>query len=170
MTDVSREQQAQTDDDRQGARFGGIGLVAGVTIGAVFAVAAAAYAASMPLTQGSIGTSASAQPTCGDPGLTFPNLRSRYVAAGDRYEIASIGVNSVPTGCRSPRVVRVTASAVVTPFEAISNGNAAPNDGAFLGTLSSNNNTVTWTTGEGPLLNNIPNSNSNVRFTVVFRG
>lgn len=170
MTDESREQQAQTDDDRQGARFGGIGLVAGVTIGAVFAVAAAAYAASMPLNQGSIGTSAADQPSCGNPGLNFNTVRTRYVAAGDRYEIASIDVDSVPTSCRGSQVVRITAADVATPQNAISNGNAAPNDGALLDVLSSNNNTETWTSGQGPLLNNVSNTNSNVTFTVVFRG
>lgn len=162
---------AAQGDDKQ--RAGRLGLVVGITVGAVMTTCIAAYGASLSITDGTIGTSANAQVSpCGNTTYTWANTRTRYVSSGDRYEIASIDL-TVPTGCQAPAVYRMvvmnnaTGTGATTPVE---NGNAAPNDGALTGTFGAGASTETWTSGQGPLLNNVDNADPAVRFLVMSRG
>lgn len=167
--DIKRANARRQDTDR--SRFGGLGLVIGVTVGAISTISVAAYAVSITIAGGTIGTSAATQTACSNAAWTFNSARTRYVAASNRYEIESINIDNVasPT-CRTPRVNRITVKNVATPNDPVGNGNAAPNDGALLGNFAAVNNVETWTSGQGPLLNNISSLNPNVTFVVVVRG
>lgn len=151
------------------AHSSGVGFVAGITVGAILTVCVAAYAASTSITGGTIGTSAAAHSPCVVDDFGLSAVRTRYVATGERYEIASVTITSVAPGCRN-LPTRVTAVNHIFPYNAISNGNAAPDDGALLTDLPLLNNVVTWTFGQGPLLNNVSNSNRQVNFVTAVRG
>lgn len=178
MTDEQRDGDAPMDEaavkaapakdrDRRSARMG---LVAGVTIGAVMTIGVAAYAASISITSGSIGTEAAAVTSpCGNTFWTMDTPRTRFVTGSNRYEIATVDV-TVPGGCQSPATFRMTVMNNAAGKYPVGNGNAAPNDGAKTGALGAGPSTETWTAGQGPLLNNISNSDSSVRFLVMIRG
>lgn len=159
--------KSQPNGDR--FRFGGVGFIAGVTFGAVLTLCVAAYAASINISGGAIGTSTATNNACANSGITFATVRTRYVPGSPgRYEFASVGVNSVPAGCQS-KPNRITVVNSASPFNALNNGNAAPNDGALLGSFGGASNTATWTSGQGPLLNNVDNSDSRVKFVLAIR-
>lgn len=151
-------------------RFRGLGFVAGVTAGAVLTVCMAAYAASTSITGGSIGTSANAQtsPCTTDTFTIGGSTLTRYVASGNRYEIAQTKANGVPGGCRHEG--RITVLNTASPYNAVGNGNASPNDGAIYNASLGGNNTLQWTAGQGPLLNNIDSSSSGIDVLVIVRG
>ncbi|MGV1037749.1 MAG: hypothetical protein ACOYD0_12100 [Candidatus Nanopelagicales bacterium] len=147
-----------------------MGLVAGVTVGAVMTIGVAAYAASMSITNGSIGTQAAAQTSpCGNAFWTMDTPRTRFVTGTNRYEIASADV-TVPAACQSPAAFRMVVMNNAAGNTPVGNGNAAPNDGAKTGALGAGPSTQTWTAGQGPLLNNISNGDPSIRFLVMIRG
>lgn len=164
MTDPVREESA----GRSGGRMATLGLVAGLGLGTFATAAAVAQAASLGTPSGgSLGTASVATSGCNTIMDNPTSIRTRYVASGNRYEIATATMNGVAPACRLP--ARVTVVTNASPYGAVGNGGTAPADGAVTLTLA-NNNTVTWTSGAGPLLDNIPNADSTVKLLVVIRG
>ena len=146
----------------------GLGFAAGIVVGATLTVSAAAYGASLgTISDGSIGTSANAMTACSAASLTYANLRTRFNTGTLRYDISEVDVNNVDVACRTSARVIVTNH--VSTYDAIGNGNAAPNDGAWVGNFTALNNNPTWAAGQGPLLNNIFSSSNEVDFLVVIR-
>ena len=172
MTSSQHDSTTATQGDGK-HRAGRLGLVVGITVGAVMTTCVAAFAASLSITGGTIGTSANDQLSpCGNTAWTWANTRTRYVSSGDRYEIASIDL-TVPAACQAPAVFRMVVmnnSTGTDPTTPVGNGNASPNDGALTGTFGAGPSTETWTSGQGPLLDNVDNADPAVRFLVMIRG
>ena len=164
MTDPVREESA----GRSRGRMATLGLVAGLGLGTFATAAAVAQAACARHPERwfvghGIGGDVRVQHDHGQPHVDPDPL----VASGNRYEIATATMNGVAPACRLP--ARVTVVTNASPYGAVGNGGTAPADGAVTLTLA-NNNTVTWTSGAGPLLDNIPNADSTVKLLVVIRG
>lgn len=101
-----------------------------------------------------LGTSANTFTGCS--GISSA-IRTRFVAA-TRYEIASVILTGVPTACQS-KSYNLT----------IADGDASGTSlGQLTGTTSAGGTTtISFTSGTGPLLNSINNTNSNVKVVVV---
>lgn len=160
--------------EHERTRFRTVGFVAGVTAGAILTICVAAYAASFSISAGTIGTSAVAQTKlCANDSFTYQSssIRTRFVTSGSRYEIAQAEYDSIDALCLN-KAVRITVLNTASPFDAIGNGKAAPNDGALTGVTftAANNNIEAWALGDGPLLNNIDSGSSTVDLLVIVRG
>ena len=142
-------------------RAGVAGLLAGAAAGCLTVVTVAHASQPADWSGARIGTSSVSLAGCDATLDTIGTLRTAYRTTGDRYEIASVAVNSVPTRCR--RAFRLTVVDNVTD-------GAALTDGVLTGTLSSNNNTVTFASGTGPQIQDLNNTNDQARVVVVVRG
>ena len=142
-------------------RAGVAGLLAGAAAGCLTVVTVAHASQPADWSGARIGTSSVSLAGCDATLDTIGTLRTAYRTTGDRYEIASVAVNSVPTRCR--RAFRLTVVDNVTD-------GAALTDGVLTGTFSANNNTVTFTSGTGPQIQDLNNTNDQARVVVVVRG
>ena len=98
---------------------------------------------------------------------TLQNPIARYVSGG-RYEFSQVQVGSVPAACQG-LAARVSLVNVAAPGNGLTAGGVGVTDGAAIFT-SSGSNTVTWTSGQGPLVDEIDNADSSIKILVVFRG
>lgn len=142
-------------------RAGVAGLLAGAAAGCLTVVAVAHASEPTDWSEARIGTSSVSLAGCDATLDSIGTLRTAYRTTGDRYEITSVAVNSVPTSCR--RAFRLTVVDDVTDGAALA-------DGVLTGTLSSNNNTVTFASGTGPQIQDLNNTNDQALVVVIVRG
>ncbi len=134
--------------------------VAAAALVVIFASLGVANAASLgTFSPQTLGTSADTFAGC--TGITTV-IRTRFVAA-TRYEIASVLLTGVPAACQS-KAYRLT----------IAQGNAAGTaltGGTVNGTTAAGSSTtISFTSGSGPLLNDINNTPGSVKAVVVITG
>lgn len=142
-------------------RAGVAGLLAGAAAGCLTVVTVAHASEPTDWSGARIGTSSVSLTGCDATLDSIGTLRTAYRTTGDRYEIASVAVNSVPVSCR--RAFRLTVVDDVTDGAALA-------DGVLTGTLSSNNNTVTFASGTGPQIQDLNNTNDRALVVVIVRG
>lgn len=128
---------------------------AGVALIGASAMTVAGAASIATLSSDTLATNSSTFTTC--PGIST-ELRTRYVAASTRYEIAQILLTSVPAACQS-KSYRVT----------VAQGDSSGTSLAELtGTTSpGSSTTITFASGTGPTLNSINNTVATVKVVVV---
>lgn len=143
-------------------RPGIAGLLAGAVAGGL-TMATVAYAAAPTNWNGArIGTSNVALTGCDATTDSIASLRTAYRTTGDRYEIASLIVSSVPAACQS-RPYRVNVVDNVTD-------GAVLTDGVVTGTLDGDTSTtVTITSGSGPQIQDLNDTNDQARIVVIIR-